>query len=81
MKAHSWQDILRLYFVAHENNIEFGYVSIPDSYVASGKEMFDPVEMKRLFDLGYEMAKPGYAWNKVPPIAVGTGEHEWTWTP
>lgn len=81
MKAHSWEDIFRLYFVAQMDKVEFNYVSIPDSYVASGKEMFDPVEMKRLFDTGYEMAKSGYKWNKVPPGIRDTNEHEWTWTP
>ncbi len=81
MKAHSWGDIFRLYFVAARDKIEFGYVSIPDDYVASGKEPFDPVEMKRLFDLGYDMAKTGYKWNKVPPLIGDTSEHEWTWTP
>jgi hypothetical protein len=42
--------------------------------------MFDPAEMKRLFDLGFEMAKSGYRWNKVPPFC-GAGEMERIWTP
>lgn len=81
MKAHSWEDVFRLYFVAKMDKVEFGYVSIPDDYVASGKEMFDPHEMKRLFDVGFEMAKPVYKWNKTPPGIRENDEHQWTWTP
>jgi predicted acylesterase/phospholipase RssA len=81
MKAHSWQDIFRLYFFAQRDKVGFNYVSIPDNYVASGKEPFDPAEMKRLFDLGFEMAKSGYKWNKTPPIISDTGEAGLKWTP
>ena len=32
--------------------------------------MFDPEYMRKLFDLGYQMAKAGYPWNKAPPSFV-----------
>jgi hypothetical protein len=79
MKAHSWMDIYRLYDAAEDDGVDFNYVSIPDNYEAHAKEPFDPVEMKRLFDLGFEMASPGYKWQKAPPGYRG-GE-DWTWTP
>ncbi|MCJ7582764.1 MAG: patatin-like phospholipase family protein [Candidatus Aminicenantes bacterium] len=81
MKAHSWGDIFRLYFIAEENNVEFNYVSLPYDYESHGKEMFDPVEMKRLFDLGFDMAKSGYKWNKTPPGLGDLTEEKWIWTP
>jgi len=81
MKAHSWNDLFRLYFVAEENGVDFNYVSIPHDYESHGKEMFDPQEMKKLFELGFEMAKSGYKWNEVPPSLRKTGEAEWIWTP
>ena len=81
MKAHSWGDMFRIYFVAKENNIDFNYVSLPQDYASQGKEMFDPVEMKRLFDLGYNMAKDGYVWNKIPPMFRPQAEDKWLWTP
>ncbi len=81
MTAHSWSDILRLYFVAKRDKIDFNYVSLPHDYESHGKEMFDPVEMKRLFDLGFDMAKGGYKWNKTPPLASDSNETQWTWTP
>ena len=80
MTAHSWGDILRLYLVALDNKVDFNYVSLPHDYQSQGKEMFDPVEMNRLFDLGFNMAKGGYKWNKTPPMARSSSEQKWIWT-
>jgi hypothetical protein len=81
MKAHSWGDMYRLHGVAERDKVDFNYVSIPDGYVAAGEEMFDPEEMRRLFDLGFEMAKSGYEWRKAVPGFGGSGDDEWIWTP
>jgi hypothetical protein len=43
--------------------------------------MFDPVEMKRLFDLGFEMAESGYQWQKDIPGFGKKPATEWIWTP
>jgi hypothetical protein len=32
-----------------------------------------------LFDLGFEMAEPGYEWQKTPPWHRAS--EDWTWTP
>jgi hypothetical protein len=81
MKAHSWNDLVRIYFVAQEDEVDFNYVSIPHDYESHGKEMFDPVEMKRLFDLGFDMAKDGYKWQKAPPLISESDKTQWLWTP
>jgi predicted patatin/cPLA2 family phospholipase len=81
MKAHSWNDLWRIYLVAQAEGVDFNYVGIPDNYEAHSKEPFDPVEMKRLFDLGFDMAKDGYNWQKEPPLAGGTSGDEWIWVP
>jgi predicted patatin/cPLA2 family phospholipase len=81
MKAHSWNDILRLYFVAEQDGVDFNFVSLPHDYESRGKEMFDPVEMQRLFNLGFDMAKGGYKWRKTPPIVSDSNEAQWLWTP
>jgi hypothetical protein len=79
MKAHSWMDMVRMYFVAERDDVDFNYVAIPDNYEAHGKEMFDPVEMKRLFDTGFDMAKDGYEWRKELPFA--SDDEEVIWVP
>lgn len=79
MKAHSWNDLIRLRAVAREDGVNFNYVSIPASYNGRPKEMFDPVDMKRLFDLGFEMAKDGDKWRKsVPGLDDSSRERYWT---
>ncbi len=81
MKAHSWNDMFRIYAVALKDGVDFNYVSIPHDYKSRGKEMFDPVEMKRLFDLGFDMAKGGYKWRRTLPISGDSNEAQWLWTP
>ena len=81
MKAHSWNDLFRLYSVAEEDGVDFNYVSLPHDYKSRGKEMFDPAEMKRLFDLGFDMAKGGYKWRKALPMMSDSNEKKWLWTP
>ncbi len=66
-RAHGFGDLYRIYVITQRDQIDFNYVAIPDDYMPAGKEMFDPKEMNRLFDLGFEMAKSSDKWHKVPP--------------
>ena len=79
MKAQSWGDMIRLYDRAKKDNVEFSYISIPNNYEAKGDEMFDPEEMKRLYDLGYKIATSDKPWQKEIPLFKR--EREWIWTP
>ena len=67
MRAHAWGDLYRIYAITQRNQIGFNYVGIPDDYISASDEAFDPEEMSRLFDLGFEMASPGHDWHKLPP--------------
>ena len=60
-------DLYRIYATATRDGIDFNLTYIPDEYKAAPKEMFDRVEMKRLFDFAYEKASRGYSWLKLPP--------------
>ncbi len=60
-------DLYRIYLVAQRDEIEFNQTSIPQDHVSYSREEFNPVEMKRLFNLGYKMAITGYHWDKYPP--------------
>ncbi len=66
-RAHGFGDLYRIYVITKMDQIDFNYAAIPNDYVPAEKEMFDPEEMKRLFVLGFQMAKYGYKWHKVPP--------------
>jgi len=78
MKAQSWGDMIRLYDRAEKDNVDFSYISIPNNYEPKGNEMFDPEEMKRLYDLGYGIAASDNPWQKEIPVARKSGEFIWT---
>ncbi|MHC4912889.1 MAG: patatin-like phospholipase family protein [Planctomycetota bacterium] len=80
MKAHSWNDLIRMYSEAERDGVDFNYVSIPDDYEGHGDEPFDPEEMTRLFNMGFEMAKPGYEWQKEIPY-FKEDDTDLFWTP
>jgi len=65
--SQSIGDIYRLYMFTREGRGEFNLAYIPASHVSRAREPFDPVEMKSLFDLGFEEALRGYEWKKAPP--------------
>ncbi len=60
-------DMYRIYLDCKRDGIEFNLAYIPDEFDMKPKEDFDPVYMGKLFELGYEMAKNGYPWEKAPP--------------
>ncbi len=79
MKAQSWSDMLRLHNTAQRDNVDFNYISIPNNYESKGNEMFDPEEMKRLYDLGYSIATSEDPWQKEIPFF--RKDRKWIWTP
>ncbi|MFA5362407.1 MAG: patatin-like phospholipase family protein [Candidatus Omnitrophota bacterium] len=65
--AQSVGDLYQLYMFSMEGNGDFNLAYIPPSHVPKAKELFDPVEMQELFNLGFEEASQGYPWRKTPP--------------
>jgi hypothetical protein len=60
-------DLYRIYVVAQRDGIEFNLAHIPEDYEIGAQESFDKEAMKRLFQLGYDWARAGYPWEKLPP--------------
>ena len=67
LKAQSDGDIYQLYTFAKMGKGDFNLARIPASYISHARELFDPVELRKLFDLGFKEAVGGYNWEKVPP--------------
>lgn len=65
--AQGLGDAYRLYAYAKQGGNDYNLAYIPSDFVQNAKEMFDPLEMKRLFDRGYADAVGGYDWRKLPP--------------
>jgi hypothetical protein len=67
INAQSIGDLYQLYVFTKEGRGDFNLAYIPGMRKSKAKELFDPVDMQELFDLGYEEASVGYHWRKAPP--------------
>ena len=62
IKSSAFNDLLRIHVATDAVNMGFRYVAIPDDYEEQSEEAFDPQEMQRLFDLGYDIGFAGNSW-------------------
>lgn len=57
-----------MYVLANRYDAGFNLADIPEDYQGAMSPLeFDKKEMKKLFDLGYQMAQQGYEWEQIPP--------------
>lgn len=66
IKQQTAGDALRLYTYAQNNRIEFNYAEIPDDFDLKPDELFDPVYMRALYDVGKQNGQTGQFWRDVP---------------
>lgn len=59
--------LFRIFAFAGQAEAEFNWVTIPDGVEIEGAEAFDPVRMRALYDVGYELARKGPVWSTRPP--------------
>ena len=67
IKGQADGDIYRLYLWSKKHRIQFNLAQIPMTYEPHPKEDLDPVEMKRLYRLGYRMGQSKNTWKQHPP--------------
>ncbi|MDJ0950281.1 MAG: patatin-like phospholipase family protein [Alphaproteobacteria bacterium] len=67
VKSMALAELYFIYLEAKEADMDFNYVAIPDDFVWRSDKEFDTAEMNRLYQIGYDMAKAGYTWQKLPP--------------
>jgi predicted acylesterase/phospholipase RssA len=60
-------DLYRIYLGARRDGIEYNLAYIPSPFLYEPEELFDRAYMKKLYDLGYRLARAGYPWEKAPP--------------
>lgn len=73
-KAAFIGDLFRIYGFALREQADFQWVTIPDGFELTGDEVFDPVRMGKLYELGYQKALAGQQWALEPPgLARGRG--------
>ena len=66
VKFAAFNDLYRIHSSASAAELGFRFAAIPDDFKSTAEEMFDPEEMKRLFELGYEMGLAGTVWRATP---------------
>ena len=66
-KAAFVGDLFRIYAIAVREQAGFNWITMPDGVELAGDELFDPVLMRQLYDLGYANAVAGQVWASVPP--------------
>lgn len=60
--------LFRVYVLAKRNKFEFNLAAIPDDLFPDlDPVVFDLATMRKVYDYGFEQAKGGYQWAKVPP--------------
>ncbi len=60
-------DLDRMFMTARRDKMDFNLAHMPRDFDLVPKEPFDREYMRKLFDVGFEMAKAGYPWSKTPP--------------
>ena len=57
-------DLYRIYLTAQRDGLDYNLAYVPSSFNVPKKEDFDTEYMRKLFDVGYDMALKGYPWQK-----------------
>ena len=67
IKMQGIGDLYRIFLGAQRDGMEFYLAHIPRDFEDVPKEPFDQEYMQKLFDLGYNLARSGYRWDRAPP--------------
>ena len=67
VKVSAWSALYRMYLHAEQDGYSFQYVGLPDDYESQSTQPYDQAEMKRMFDIGFEMGRTGEGWRSTPP--------------
>jgi predicted acylesterase/phospholipase RssA len=66
--ASGFNDVLRMYNNTQRDGIGFNLAFIGADFTAEFTTPFDQAYMRALYDYGFERARRGYDWAKVPPL-------------
>jgi hypothetical protein len=60
-------DLFRIYVVTLREQAGFNWITIPEDVELAGNELFDPVKMRELYELGHQRARADSPWVTAPP--------------
>ena len=67
VKSSTTGDLHKLYTFTQINDIGFRITSVPSSFKQKSRELFDPVYMGKLYEVGYKVGLNGVTWDTTPP--------------
>jgi len=67
IKVSAWSALYRMHMHAQQDGYAFQYVGLPDDYEPEINEPYNPEEMRRMFDIGFEMGRAGDGWRTSLP--------------
>lgn len=67
VKVSAWSALYRMYLHSQEDGYDFRYVGLPDDYAPENNQPYNPTEMKRMFDIGYDMGRHSEGWRTTLP--------------
>jgi hypothetical protein len=59
-------DLAQIYLLSQRDGLRFNLAYIPSDFTEQPQEKFDPVYMRKLFELGFQRASAGYPWTAGP---------------
>jgi hypothetical protein len=68
-KSATLGDLFRIFAFSLRNATGYHWITIPNGVELSGDETFDPVAMRRLYDIGFGKSRDGPEWATAPPGA------------
>ena len=67
IKSQGIGDLYRIYGETQRDGVDYNLAFVPGDIKLERREAFDKEDMNKLFDAGFEAARKGYPWEKVPP--------------
>ncbi len=59
-------NLAEIYYLARRDDVAFNLAFIPATFAEQPTEKFDPVYMRKLYELGFDNARRGYPWTTGP---------------
>jgi hypothetical protein len=67
LAASGHNDVLRTYFISQRDGVDYNLAYIGTDFTLEKKGEFEQAYMQSLFQYGFEKARSGREWHKVPP--------------
>ena len=68
-KSATMGDLFRIFAFSLRDAAGYHWITIPNGVELVGDEIFDPVAMRRLYDIGFGKSRDGPRWETAPPGA------------